>query len=822
MTTLRPTRTIQRLIMKGTFLQDLRFASRSFLRAPRFTVPAVLALALGIGATSAIFSVVRGVLLEPLPYQDPDRVVSIWEANIPRNRTRNVIGPANFLAWLERNRSFQHLGMTGPARLTILLDGQPYEVAGVLASSEVFKALGTQPLLGRTFDANEDLRDSNDVLIVSYEFWQARLGGRPDILGTTLNANGRLRTIIGVMPPRFTIEGQNADFYATYGWTLEALRNAPGRGSSHAIARLREGVTVAQAQDEMRALAAQLEKEEPRRNTGWSVSVVPVHELTTEVIRPALLVLSGAVLLVLLVACVNVANLLLARSTVRQRELGLRTALGAGRGRLLRQMLTESLLLGLTGGATGLLLAVAFHRGLLALVANRMPVPRLDQVTLDATVVAFTMLLALGTGLVFGLMPALLATATASDALREGGRHGGGPRSRRMLGALVAAEIALSLVLLTGAGLLVRSFLRLQNIDPGFRSEGLLTARVSLSAARYPESADASRFFREALEKVEQLPGVQSAAGISFLPLAGPGMATSFYRIDQPKPAEGEFPITEVRPVTPNYFRTMAVPQLAGRDFTAADTADAPLVAVVSEGLVRRVYPGDNPLGKRLHVAIGRSEGMEVEVVGVVGDVKFASLDAETRPAVYLPLPQLSIGMMTFVVRTELEPLALANSMGAAVRSIDPELPLADVRTMDTVVSNTLARARTVSVLLTAFALIALTLAAVGVYGVMAYSVSQRTQEIGVRMALGATVESVFRLVLGQAMKLVAIGLAAGLVAAALLTRLLDTLLFETEPLDPATFALTALVLMLVATLASYVPARRGTRIQPTEALRAE
>ncbi len=808
--------------MNGNFIQDLRFALRSFLRAPRFTVPAVLALALGIGATSAIFSVVRGVLLEPLPYRNPDRIVSIWEANASRNRTRNVIGAANFVAWQERSRSFEHLGITGPSRLNLILDGQPYEVSGLAASSEVFAALGVPPALGRTFTAEEDLRGNDDVLVISHEFWQSRLGGRSDILGTTLSANGRQREVIGVMPPRFTIEGQKADFYITYGWTLEALRSASGRGSSHAVARLREGITLAQAQDEMRAIAAVLEKEEPRRNTGWSVAVVPIHEITTETIRPALLILAGAVLLVLLIACVNVANLLLARSTVRQRELGLRTALGAGRSRLVRQMLTESLLLSLFGGIVGMVFAAAFHRGLLALVADRIPVPRLDQVTLDLTLVGFTVALSLGTGLLFGLVPAMLASDSASDALREGGRHGAGPRSKRALGTLVVAEVALSLVLLAGAGLLIRSFVRLQSIDPGFRAEGVLTARLSLPAARYESGEAAAAFFRNSLERVRQIPGVESAAGISFLPLAGPGMGTSFYRLDLPVPSDGERPVTEVRPVTPNYFRTMGIRHLAGRDFTDADLAGAPLVAVVSEGLVRRVFPGDNPLGRRLHVAIGSAEGMNVEVVGVVGDVKFASLDAETRPAIYMPLPQLSIGLMTYVVRTEMEPMALANSVGAAVRSLDPELPLADIRSMPDVVDATLARPRAVSALLTAFALMALALAGVGVYGVMAYSVSQRTQEIGVRMALGATVDSVFRLVLGQALKLVLAGVAAGLVAAALLTRLLETLLFETEPLDPATFAATAVMLTIVATLALYVPARRGTRIAPTEALRAE
>jgi putative ABC transport system permease protein len=808
--------------MSGHFAQDLRFAIRAFLRAPRFTVPAVIALALGIGATSAIFSVVRAVVLEPLPYRNPERIVSIWESNVARNRLRNVVAPANFIAWQERNRSFDALGMTGPARLHISVDGLPYEVSGVSATSHVFTALGVVPVRGRTFSADEDLAGNDDVILVSEEFWRSRLGGREDIVGSTLVTSGRPRTVIGVMPQRFTIEGQRSDFYVPYGYTLEQLRAAPGRGSSPAIGRLRDGVSLQQAQDELRTMMLALEQESPRRNTGWSAVAVPIHELTTETVRPALMVLSGAVLLVLLIACVNVANLLLARSTTRQRELGLRTALGAGRARLLRQMLTESALLAVVGGLLGLVLAFAFHGALLALVADRIPVPRLDQARLDLPVLAFTMLLALGTGLVFGLLPALLATSTANDGLREGGRHGSTPRARRALAALVVAEVALSLVLLAGAGLLIRSFTRLQSIDPGFDTAGVFTARVTLPAARYETQAQAATFFETAVERVRNLPGVQEAAAVSFLPLSGPGMATSFHRTDQPEPPDGQRPTTEVRPVTPNFFRTMGIPQLAGRDFSAADAAGAPLVAVVSEGLVRRVFPGENPLGRRLQVAIGGPNGMDVEIVGVVGDIKFASLDAETRPAVYIPLPQLSIGLATIVARTPLEPLSLTNSVAAAVRAVDPELPLADVRTLQEVVDATLARPRTVSVLLTGFALIALVLAGVGVYGVMAYSVSQRTQEIGVRMALGATVGSVFRMVIGQALKLVALGVVAGVIAAALLTRLLASLLFETEPLDPLTFAVTALVLLSVATVASYVPARRGTRIAPTQALRAE
>jgi putative ABC transport system permease protein len=808
--------------MYSHLAQDLRFAVRSFLRAPRFTVPAVLALALGIGATSAIFSVVQGVILRPLPYRDPERIVVVWEHNLRRNRPRNVIGAANFVAWRERNRSFEHLGMTGPARLNVALDGQPEEVPGLFVSADVFRALGVGARLGRVYTPDEDIEGKDGVIVLSHEFWQSRLGGRGDILNSVMIANGRPRTVVGIMPPGFSVIGQRADFLIPYGWTVERLRQSPGRGSSHGLARLRDGVSFEQAEAEMKAIAAQLEQEAPQRNTGWSVTLVPVHEQMVDQIRPALYVLSGAVLLVLLVACVNVANLLLARSSVRQRELGLRTALGAPRRRLMWQMITESVLLALAGGGAGLALAVAFHRGLLALVADRIPVPRLEQVTVDWTVIAFTMLLALGTGLLFGLVPALLATNNANDVLREGGRGGTSPRARRALGTLVVAEVALSLVLLTGAGLLIRSFINLQNISPGFRTDGILTARVQLPGARYPEATDSIRFFKDAVGRIASLPGVQSAAGVTFMPLTGLGIGTSYWRLDQPVPGAGEAPSGQVRPVTPDFFRTLAIPQLAGRDFTAADTNTSPHVAIVSESLVRRHYPGENPLGKRLHVSIGPADGMKAEIVGVVGDVKMTTLEGESQPAVFLPHTQLPIGLMTFVIRTDLDPLSLSPSVAKAVQGIDPELPLAEVRAIDDIVAATLARPRTVSTLLTAFAILALILAAVGVYGVMAYSVSQRTQEIGVRMALGATANSVFGMVLGQAMRLVGLGVAVGVVAAAMLTGVLEALLYETPTRDPWTFAATAVVLVIVAALASYVPARRGTRIAPLDALRVE
>jgi putative ABC transport system permease protein len=690
-----------------------------------------------------------------------------------------------------------------------------------MASSDLFPVLGVTPALGRAYGASEDLENNDRVIIVSHEFWRTRLGARTDVIGTSINTNGVPRTLIGVMPEGFTVFGEKTDFLIPYGWTLAGLRETPGRGSSFGVARLRDDVTFAQAESDMKALMALREKEAPRLNTGWSITLVPAHEQMVDQIRPALQVLAGAVLFVWLVACVNVANLLLARSAVREREFGLRTALGAGRTRIVSQMLAESLLLGLAGGVAGLALAFVFHRGLLALVADRFPVPRLEQVSLDPTIVILTLGLSLLTGLVFGIAPALVASHRLNDAVR-GGRSGGGPRSRRVLGALVATEVALSLVLLTGAALLVQSFVRLSNISPGFRAEGLLTTRVQVPATRYDTPDRRSGFYTNVVSRIAALPGVQSAAAISFLPLAGGGIGTSFFRADRPEPAPGQAPVADVRPVTPEFFRTMGIPQVTGRDFRSADRSESPLVAVVNQTLVGRYLDGENPLGQRLNVFLGPPDRRVYEIVGVVGDIKLASLDGEVRPTVYVAHTQIAIPLMTFVARTAGNPELLVPGVSAAVHGIDPELPLADVRTMDAVVDRTLARSRIVAVLLAVFAVMALALAAVGVYGVMAYSVAQRTQEIGVRMALGATTDSVFAMVISDALRLVGIGVVAGLVCAAGLTRLLTTLLYETEPLDPITFILTAVVLTIVAMLASFVPARRGTRIAPNQALRAE
>jgi putative ABC transport system permease protein len=584
------------------------------------------------------------------------------------------------------------------------------------------------------------------------------------VLDLALTTDGRRRAVIGVMPPGFTVLGQKAPYLIPYGWRMEQVRAMRGRGMSYGIARLRAGVSLGQASSDMRTIAAQLENEAPQRNRGRSVTLVPVHEQMVGELRPALFALAGAALLVLLVACANVANLLLARGAARGRELGLRAALGAGRGRLVRQMFTESLVLAAAGGIAGLGLAALFHRALLALVGRRIPISRLDQVTLDLPVVLFTLVTALATGVVFGLVPALVSTNRSGETLRDGGRHGGGRRVRRMLGTLVVAEVALSLVLLAGAGLLLRSLLKLQSIDPGFPAEGVLTASLQLPKTRY-DDPKADSFYRQLLARISALPGVESAAAMTPLPLAAPGIGSSYHRVDRPPPVGGRGTSAEVRPVTPGLFRAMRIPHLAGRDITFSDTADSAPVAMVSESVLKQHFGDGSALGKRLRVFVyhanGRSD-VEWTIVGVVGDIKLSSLEGQTRPAIYIPRTQLGVRKMSIVVRSRQEATPIANGVRSIVQALDPEVPVADVRMLKDVVEGTIARPRVISTLVALFALIALALAAVGVYGVMAYSVLERTQEIGVRMALGATTASVFRLVLGRALRSSSLGSRSG------------------------------------------------------------
>jgi putative ABC transport system permease protein len=800
-------------------VRDVRHALRILRKAPGFTAAALITLALGIGATAAIFSVVRTVMLQPLPYHDPDRVVAVWETG-RGGVGRNVIAPANFVAWRERARTLEHAGMVEPATFAMVIDGQPDQVAGLSFSFDLFRALGVQPLLGRAYSEDEDLGGKDAVIVLSHEFWQRRLGGRRDVLDVRLTTDGRPRTVIGVMPPGFTVAGQKADFLVPFGQTVAQLRAVSGRGSSYGLARLRDGVSFERAFNEMRGIYAELEKEAPQLNARRTVQLIPLNEQMVGELRPALFALMGAVLLVLLVASVNVANLLLARSAAREREVGMRAALGAARRRLVRQMLTESLVLASLGGVAGLAVGALCHRGLLALVGDRISIPRLDQLTLDAPVVMFTMIVAVATGIAFGVVPAFVSTGHATEILREGGRHGGGRRRHRVLGALVVAEVALSLVLLAGAGLLMRSFIKLQSVDPGFRAAGVLTVGAQLPPTRY-NPQQAGTFFRESLSRISTLPGVQHTAGASCLPLSFACIGTSFWRVDRPRPAPGQLASSQVRPVTPGFFKTMAIPHLAGRDISDADTSDSMPIAIVSAELVQQQFAGEDPLGRRLRINVDHANGrddVEWTIVGVVGNIR-STLDGPVRQTIYIPRTQRPSNSMRFFVRSAEDPLSLANSVSRIIHTMEPDAPV-EVRTLEDVVGDTIARPRAISILVGAFALVALALAAVGVYGVMAYSVRERTHEIGVRFALGASAASVLRLVLGRALRLVCLGIVAGLIAAAAFTRLLQRLLFEVGPLDPWTLVVTVVGLLVVGVVASYVPARRGMRMAPVDALR--
>ena len=809
---------IRSRVLEDAF-RDLRHGIRLLRRSPGFTAAAVAALALGIGATSAIFSVVRTVMLEPLPYRAPDRLVAIWETN--RGATsRNVIAAANFVAWRERTQTLEHLGMVGPANLSMVINSQAERFDGLTGSADVFSALGVQPARGRAYTAEEDFGRGEGVIVLSHEFWQRRLAGRQDVVGLVLRTDSGQRTVIGVMPPRFTIVGTNADFLIPYSVTIDQMRAASGRGSSYAIARLRDGVMFDQAYGEMRSIYAQLEKEQPQRNARRTVMLFHLQDQMVGEVRPALYALIGAVLLVLLVACVNVANLLLARSAARERELGMRTALGARRGRLVRQMLIESLTLATAGGVVGLGVAALCHRGLLALVSDRIPLPRIEQVTLDLPVVAFTMAVALATGIGFGLVPAFVSTSHPADMVREGGRHGGGRRLQRALDVLVIAELALSLVLLAGAGLLIRSFVKLQNAPTGFDAGNVLTAEVQLPPLKY-DVVQAGSFFQETLARIAALPGVQSAAGAPCPPMPGSCIGTSFWRADRSRPADGQLSSGQIRPITPGFFKTLRIRQVSGRDFSDSDIADSMPVAIISDALAREHFADGSPLGRRLRINIDHANGksdVEWTIVGLVDNIK-SSLDGPFRQTIYLPTAQRGVRGLRFFVRTAQNPMLMAPSIEALVHSREPEVPV-EIRTLEDIVGSTITRPRVISVLVTVFAGLALALAAVGVYGVLSYSVRQRTQEIGIRMALGATALSIFQLILADALRLIAVGVVAGLISASVLTRLLQRLLFEVEPLDAWTFVGTATVLIGVAALASYLPARRGTRMAPVDALR--
>ena len=804
--------------------QDLRYAVRLCLRTPAFTTVAVLALALGIGANTAIFTIVNTVLIERLPFKDPAHLVVLWEENARRPGRSNVVGPMNFVRWKERATSFEDMAGFVDTRANLTGSGIPEELTVQNVTAGFFSILGVTPMIGRSFtDAESGDRDSA-VVLLSFGLWQRRFGSDPSIIGKGIQLNGRTNTVVGVLPPdvRFLMKsnslvGKPIDFWAP--WVLPAnARDLRGRYMS-VVARLKPGVTLEGARAEMGAVAASLTAEIPEIDTGWTNRVVPIRDELSGDIRPALLLLAGAVAFVLLIACANVANLLLARGAVRQREIAIRAALGAARGRVMRQLLTEALLLGTLGGLVGLVVAQWSLDAMLAL--SPVDLGLFGPVKLDYNVLAFTAGVSLLTAVICGFAPAFDGGRTDVQAsLRDGGRQvGAGTRQRRLRQSFVVAEVAMAVVLLVGAGLMLRSFASLQAVDSGMDTRDVLTVRVALPSRTYPEPAKTLHFYEEATRRIRSLPGVQAAGMISYLPFTGLGAGTGFTIVGEPPPAPGQGHVTDVSVCDNGYFQTMRLPLVKGRLFSEREMREKSNVVVINEALAKRHFPNDDAIGKSLVINM-TDRDVPTEIIGVVGNSRFVNLQTEIRPTTYWPHPQLAYNAMTLAVRTASAPLTFAPAVEHEIMAIDPDQPVSDVRTMDQWIARTMSQARFSSLLMTVFAALALALAAIGIYGVMSYAVSQRTSEIGIRLALGAERRDILRLIVSNGATLAAAGLAIGVALALVLSRTITGLLYETTGTDPLTFAAVVVVLGTVALLACYLPARRAARITPTEALR--
>jgi putative ABC transport system permease protein len=802
--------------------QDLRYGVRMLLKSPGFTMVAILTLGLGIGINTSIFSVVNAVLLKPLPFDAPDRLVKIYSTNARRGTTTNPFSFLNFADYRAGQQSFEALAAYTGSSVALSGGNFPEQVNGVTASADLFKVLGAQPQMGRVFTPEDEREGGAPIVVISHGMWQRRFGSDPNIVGKQIMLDGLSKTVVGVMPQNFQFLFVTAPPELWLPLDPKDGMNVQ-RGAIYlsVIGRLKPDVTLEQAGAEMRTIASRLAEQYKAENANRSVNLVLALEDMTQSLRPTLLVLLGAVGFVLLIACANVANLLLARAAGRGREIAIRVAHGASRRRIIRQLLTESMLLAVIGGGLGLLLAIWGVELLGAVVPSN--IPRFDQTGVDAYVLVFTILASMLTGVVFGLAPALQASRLdLNEALKEGGRSATEGRARnRVRSILIVSEVALSLVLLVGAGLLIRSFMGLRNVNPGFNPQNILTASLSLSSVRYDENEKILSFYEQLMDRVSRMPGVESVGAIAPLPLGNNNLSISFSVAGRPEPAPGDKPASGARIITPGYFHTMGIPVLKGRAFTPSDRADAPKAIIINETFAERFFAGEDPVGRRLNLDIADIDG---EVVGVVGDVRHAGLDKEAGPEFYVPLAQVPLTDVSLLVRTNenVDPQSLTTALRASLREVDKDQPLFGVRTMESLVASSVARQRFSMMLVSIFAVLSLALASVGIFSVMSFLVRQRTHEIGIRMALGAHGRDVLRMILKQGMAFTLIGIGVGLVAAFALTRLMSSLLVGVSAKDPLTFAGVSLLLMLVALLACYIPARRATRVDPMVALRYE
>jgi predicted permease len=810
-----------------TLTKDLRYAARMLLKGRMVTLIAILALTLGIGANTAIFSVINAVLIKPLPYPQPERLVRVYEKS-PQFEQMSVSYP-NFVDWQRQSHAFERMAVYRHQQFNLTGGQEPERVNGRLVSADFFSTLGVQPLLGRDLRLEDDRPGAGPVTVLSHGFWQRRFGGDPNIIDKPLTINGKDYTVIGVMPASFKFYSP-VDLFVPIGVQDDiALTVRDFHPGLRVIARLRTGATLSEARDEMQSIAAALEQQYPASNTGQGVAMDSMHEDLVHDIRPVLLLLLGAVGLVLLIACANVANLLLARAAARQKEMAIRTALGASRWRIVRQLLTESLLLSLIGGGLGLLVAMWGTDALIAAIPDT--IPRAEDVGIDARVMLFTLLISALTGCIFGLIPALqVSKPDLNETLKEGGRTAA-TMKQGVRNVLVVAEVVFALVLLVGAGLLIRSLFAVRNVAPGVNPQNVITMQIPLSPNLYDDATKIRNFYDRLLERLHATPGVQAAAVTADMPFIGDDSEAPFWVGNGPRPAPEAIQWALMNPVSAGYVKAMGIPLLRGRFITEQDKNNTPRVAVIDEYLARDLFSGEDPIGQRMTIpGNNKMPDIPFEIVGVVGHVKHFGLDApkEVPFQFYMPYVQIpddfitGLAGMALVARTQGDPAAMAAPMKETILVVDKDQPVTAVRTLEQVLADSLAQRRFTMLLLGLFAGLALVLASVGIYGVMSYTVAQRTHEIGVRMALGARPGDVLRMVVRQGMALAAIGVTIGLGVAFALTRLMSSFLFGVSATDPLTFIAIPLVLVGVALAACFVPARRATKVDPMVALRYE